>query len=460
MENTIDVGLVYRSFARYGSYVDSLIQLASRGYPGTSDDEVVAALDGQAARELRRMVPLRTRRRFGAFFTGSKLSQRLLHHSTVNPSAARYYDPCCGMGDLLLAAAWNLPTGPDIGSTIGHWGQCLAGTDLHPEFIEGTKARLVLLAQHRLQLADSGIRSLDQIFPRIRLGNAIDVREEYEWANSVIMNPPFTKVRLPEDCSWGAGKGSLAARVVETAVERVRPGTELLAILPDVLRSGSFSKKWRAAVSNFAEVRGIERKGVFDSSADVDVFILSLKRRETDGRKDRVSEWTGARISKRSVGAHFDVHVGRVVPHRDRRRGNEYAYIHARSAPAWSTVSRLTEKRRHQGRAFACPFLVIRRTSRAGDKHRAIATIVAGKRPVAVENHLIVCEPKDGSLSSCTKLMRQLKSGGTNEFLNRRISCRHLTVAAVAAIPFDSAASVQNRRPKRRVSERRGEKLA
>jgi hypothetical protein len=68
--------------------------------------------------------------------------------------------------------------------------------------------------------------------------------------------------------------------------------------------------------------------------------------------------------------------------------------------------------------------------------YRAAATVIAGGKSVAVENHLIVCEPKKKTQAMCKELMRQLKTTAVNEFLDERIRCRHLTVGAVAAIPF------------------------
>ena len=59
-----------------------------------------------------------------------------------------------------------------------------------------------------------------------------------------------------------------------TALERAKPGTELVAILPDVLRSGSFTEKWRKRVEQLATVKLVKPHGVFDESADVDVFLL------------------------------------------------------------------------------------------------------------------------------------------------------------------------------------------
>jgi hypothetical protein len=220
------------------------------------------------------------------------------------------------------------------------------------------------------------------------------------------------------------------------ALERIKPGAEVLAILPEVLRSGSFSQRWRNRVSELAEVHLIEPYGIFDESADVDVFLLRLVRR-LKGLSITAKKWPTARTcGKSTVGAYFDVHVGRVVPYRDPEAGPEYPYIHPRCVPRWTAMRRFTERRRHCGPAYQPPFVVLRRTSRPGDAYRATASIISGNEPVAVENHLIVCEPKDKTIKACRELMRQLKADAVNEFLNRRIRCRHLTVGAVISIPY------------------------
>ena len=69
-------------------------------------------------------------------------------------------------------------------------------------------------------------------------------------------------------------------------------------------------------------------------------------------------------------------------------------------------------------------------------KKRAIATIITGKEEVSVENHLIVLIPHDLSLESCKELMLRLRSKETDEWLNERIRCRHLTVSALNELPW------------------------
>jgi len=99
-------------------------------------------------------------------------------------------------------------------------------------------------------------------------------------------------------------------------------------------------------------------------------------------------------------------------------------------------VPRISEHRPFSGPAFNPPFVVIRRTSRPGDKFRAVGTAILGAKPVAVENHLIACTPKDGSVETCRVLLRQLRKPETNDFLNRTIRCRHLTVSSVKHLPL------------------------
>ena len=95
----------------------------------------------------------------------------------------------------------------------------------------------------------------------------------------ILLNPPFGLVKAPQAASGRGGRITEAAIFIVTALQRAKPGVEVLAILPDVLRSGSFSQNWRNRVSELAEVDLIEPYGIFDRRADVDVFLLRLVRR-------------------------------------------------------------------------------------------------------------------------------------------------------------------------------------
>lgn len=396
-----------------------------------------AALNGEASKEVHRAVSIEIRRKFGVFFTGSSLSEKLIQRGGGSYSNTLFYDPTCGMGDLLLAAAKRLSLESTLDQTLKIWGQKLAGTDLHPEFVQGAKFRLMLLARQR-HGASCNFDSTDaqQLFPLIKVGNGLDDSGLLGKATHLLMNPPFGAVAAPQGCTWAGGRITEAATFVVFALEQAQAGSEVLAILPEVLRSGTFSKRWRARISDLAEVHLVEPYGIFDETADVDVFLLRLIRRHSNSDLKSL-RWPSAALSaSTTVASFFDVHVGRVVPHRDEKRGPQYPYIHPRCVPPWTVMREFTETRRHEGLVYKAPFVVIRRTSRPGHPYRATATIIGGTSPIAVENHLIVCKPKDGKFATCKQLMASLKSEATNKHLDERIRCRHLTVGAVSEIPF------------------------
>ena len=425
-------------FCEYSAYVSDLGRLAAESRLVTNwDVRVDSALNGQASIELRKAVSIETRRKFGAFFTGSNLREKLIDCGSELDSRSVFYDPTCGMGDLLIAAARRLPLSRTLSGTLKKWGEQLIGTDLHPEFVQGTKTRLVLLARQRHK-ADKILRNApDDFFPNIRVADGLSQQFPYNSATHILLNPPFGKAASPVGCKWAGGRVTEAATFVVTALENSRPGTEILAILPEVLRSGSFSERWRSYVSELSEIQLVQPYGIFDDSADVDVFLLRLTC-SGETQKTSYCNWTNSNSSETTtVADFFDVHVGRVVPHRDSETGPLLRYIHPRNIPVWEEVSRISEKRRHEGLNYRPPFVVIRRTSRRGHPYRAAATVILGKKPVAVENHLIVCNPRDNSPDTCRALMAQLHTSRVNSFLDQYIRCRHLTVEAVAAIPFN-----------------------
>ena len=426
-----------RGVTAYRTYVARLKTLANETQRADGwSERAVAALDGEASRELRKIISLKTRRRFGAFFTGSELAAQLIKHCTNLGKASVIHDPTVGMADLLIAVAKKLPLERTINETLKQWGRQLTGTDIHPEFIEGAKTRLLILARQRHGLKAAGITTTAGLFPGIRVADGLAARKAFARATHLTLNPPFVLTEAPAGCKWAGGRITQAAMFVITALEQAKPGTELVAILPDVLRSGSFTEKWRQRVEELATVKLVKPHGIFDKSADVDVFLLRLKCRAENSKAKSVKWSDTPASSSSSIGDFFEVHVGRVVPHRDPEEGKSHPYIHARCVPTWEVMREFDECRRHAGKVYQAPFVVIRRTSRPGHPYRAAATVIAGKQKVAVENHLIVCEPKDGTLRACKDLMTKLQTETVNEFLDARIRCRHLTVGSVAAIPF------------------------
>ena len=421
----------------YGDYVAGLHRLAMEPRSAVDwEKRTLAALNGQASAELRRVVALKTRRQFGAFFTGSQLAEKFIACCPAFAKGAVIHDPSLGVGDLLLAAASRLPLQRTVNATLRQWGRQLTGTDLHPEFVRGAKARLILLARQRHRVKASSVASTSGYFPGIRVADGLTQLAAYERATHLFLNPPFGRVDAPTDCDWADGRITAAAMFVATALERAQPDTELLAILPDVLRSGSFTAQWRKRIEQLADIKLVEPYGIFDDSADVDVFLLRAVRRKPDQALTPHPWTTTTNQLTTTIADFFHVHVGRVVPHRDPESGKEHPYIHPRCIPTWKIVRTFSEKRRHEGKVYKPPFVAIRRTSRPGHPYRAAATVISGKKSVAVENHLIICEPMNGTLAACKNLMRQLKTEAVNKFLDARIRCRHLTVGSVATIPF------------------------
>ena len=397
-----------------------------------------SCLDGAPSRELRRAAPLADLKDHGAFFTGRQLAHQAVHAfgSAIDRESV-YCDPTCGVGDLLLAVASGLPLARTVRDTLALWGRRLTGGDQSEVFVRAARARLAVLAMQRCNARERIAReALYDLLPAITVHDALGCPQVYSAADRIIMNPPFRAVAAANGCTWSAGRLNSAALFMESAILHSRVGTRIAAILPDVLRSGSRYERWRRMVGGNALLEEVRPYGAFDRHADVDVFLLSLTvNRADNSQAHRV--WSSIDSdSDAVVSAYFTVRVGAVVPHRDPETGSEYPFVDARSLPPWETVEEITETRRFSGTVFRPPFVAVRRTSSPRDTKRAVATIVRGTQAVAVENHVIVCLPRDPSIARCRALLQCLRDGRTDEWLNRRIRCRHLTTAAVAEIPW------------------------
>jgi len=427
--------------------VEELESLAKRALlaPCSADSQssVIASLNGKAAAVLRASVPLQTRRRYGAFFTDGKLSARAVAPlAKTLASGARCLDPACGAGDLLLTCAQHLPLGRDLGSTLRLWSDLLSGLDIHSEFIRAARARLILLASTRRPWWKPSSVRPDQVFKRVRVGDALQATSVYRQSDVIVVNPPFYPTAAPTGCSWSSGLVSMAAVFAEHCAMNARLGTNMLAILPDVLRAGTRYRKWQRAMSARVHVGQMRTYGRFDEWTDINVFSVILRVGTTSG--ERGTEWQivpNMSQSDGTVGDRFAARVGQVVDYRDPRRGPACPYFDTNSLPRWGVVRNAPKLRRFSGKLLRPPFVAVRRTSRPDDPHRAVATIVTGSSPAAVENHLLVLTPLDHSVRSCVALARRLRTSDTDAWLNRRIRCRHLTVSAVREIPWPKQAS-------------------
>ncbi len=427
----------------YAAYVNSIERLIGSGLSFGFDDLQVQAehaLDGGPGQALRENIDLYTRKSTGAFFSGASLSDELVGtFGEAIDDSSRILDPACGSGDLLLACSRRLPIETSLPETLEAWGARLFGLDLYPEFVRAARARLILAAavRGRWNVA-AELTDTKSWFPGLRVGDGLAISPDCASATHIVLNPPFNLIQTPQGLKWSSGQVSAAAVFVDQMLSTCQKGASLAAILPDVLRSGSRYEKWRDHVNQRLIVGRVSIWGIFDPWADVDVFLFEGTIR-SDDREPSMTRWSEPDNEKVSctLGSIADVSVGSLVPHRHRNRGKWHPYLHAQGLPRWGRVNvESLRKTRFNGTAFLPPFIAVRRTSRPGDPGRAVGTVIFGDRPVAVENHLIVVKPNDASLDTCEQILDWLRSDATDQWLDHRIRCRHLTVRAMKELPL------------------------
>ncbi|MDE2835076.1 MAG: N-6 DNA methylase [Bacteroidota bacterium] len=422
---------------QFVEYVDSILDLAKLDQPITRADwdaRLEVCLTVEPSRKLRILVPQEDLRRQGAFFTGPKWAQRLASVATKQQKSgsAAYHDPACGAGDLLLALARMLPIQPTFRETVSRWGAQLSGVDISEQFVRLAKARLTLLAASRCGICPPMASKLpSDPFPKIRVGDSLIPSQSVPRSDVVIMNPPFGYTAAPATCSWTTGRVNAAALFVDRSIREATAGAHIAAILPDVLRSGSRYRKLRRALREAGTVHLEKPLGLFDPQTDVDIYLLHFEKSHDASRP-----MVAAARPRQGVGRWFAVRVGPVVPHRDAESGPLVPFIHARSIPRWREHCTIAETRRFAGTLIQPPFVCVRRTSRPGCGDRAVSTLILGEDAVAVENHLIVLIPNDGTVDTCRQLIQRLESPKTNKWLDARLRCRHLTTAALAEMPW------------------------
>ena len=393
-------------------------------------------VNGFAAEELRRLVSIESRREFGAFFTDSLLADKVLQ--LLKPSFTKnsfIYDAACGAGNLLISASDYIKKSDINFDDKIH----LLGTDINEEFVDAAKIRLQINSLLKQPNTTNKIKRLllHNEFS-IMTGNGLLENEFYAKATHIFVNPPFNQVVVDEKLNWAKGRVSAAALFIDKIIQYSKPGTSIIAILPDVLRSGTRYDKWRAMVDKECEIEKNELLGQFDKYADVDVYAVMMTKRESPFTAITMTEKPRAENTNpvKTIDDIFNVCVGPVVDNRDLREGACLPYIVSRGLKGWSTQTYVALTRQHKGKSFKSPFIAIKRTSRMGDAQRAVATIINMPNPVFVDNHLIVLTPKSGTLRDCKKAIEILQNSQTDSWLDEKIRCRHLTVKIVSKIPI------------------------
>ena len=319
------------AFEKYTSELEGLsVGVINSGLDRLSLPRVVQALNGEPANILRRTVGREELRKGGIFFTSHSLANQAINNADkylVN--GMRILDLACGAGDLLIACARHLPLQSNIERTLSVWGQKLSGFDIHPEFVLATRARLALTAILRGRERYTGypITSLSDLFPFIRVGDGLEQLTTINDSDLIVINPPYSSAKIPDNCFWAAGNISLAALFLDACVQNASAGARIIAILPDVLRSGSRYKKWRSHILSQAKIESLKLIGRFDKWADVDVFVLRLLVKPRRIGKDKGCGFLTTETQHATFGDFFHVHVGPVVPYRDESTGPGYPYI-------------------------------------------------------------------------------------------------------------------------------------
>ena len=421
-------------FSAYNDVLDKLWHKANGVHPCTTVD--IAEHHGKAMWHLRRLIPLEDLREAGTFFTGDNLADEAASHfSRPITSTSIVLDPTCGAGNLLLACSRKLPVTTCLFETMNIWGNILYGWDIYPEFIETTKLRLILEGISRGCTPNgASLSQLKALLHNINHGNALQENDKYSAVTHIIMNPPYNRVTAPKQCTWGGGKINVAGVFLEHVTDKISKTAEIVAILPEVLRSGARYDAWRSMLKIKLPNHKFTIAGRFDNKTNVDVFLLNGSRQVFSSDFPTVPNVTSTGLN--TVSDFFDLSVGPVVPYRDAEVGAPHPYIFPRMLPVWEEIDDISHSRCYQGRLHQPPFVVIRRTSGPRDNNRAGATLIRGNKLVAVENHLIVAVPKLRSISECRKLIKVLQHPQTTEFLNERIRCRHLTVGSISEIPW------------------------
>lgn len=388
------------------------------------------ALNGAADAALRLNVPRSARRSAGAFFTTSAIRAGDFDAALPKkPAKLEASDPACGGGDLLLQWSRRLPVGTTLETTLELWGELLSGVDMHSQFVRLARSRMVLEAASRCPSVGSSME-LEDCFPHVVVGDGLHHLKAESVAPWTLMNPPYTAAPAPANYTLGSGSVSTAALFVSQWLDRAPQGARIVAILPEVLRTGSRYRSWRNAVGESCRVVSRTSLGQFAAEVDVDVFVLSA-------RKAAVTEsdqnWWPPPPKLRGTTV-FKVSTGTVVPHRDPTVGAEAPFLRASRLPHEAVAPAPSESRRYDGRLFTPPFIAIRRTSRPAQWPRARATVVTGEAPVAVENHLIVLHHSSAVVADCVALVDEIQSPAVSSWLDVRLGGRHLTTQALVEL--------------------------
>jgi hypothetical protein len=424
------------SLKLYEAQIDLLIKKSKgKGCARSVDIEADHHLNGGTNSYIQSNLNSEFLKKTGIFFTdkhrGLSLAKKLLSgskHFTIP-----VLDPTCGAGDLLLSCARFFPLESTLVDTLALWSKLAHGYDIHSDFVNIAKKRLSLLASQR---TNQSAKSLDitPFFKGIKVQDFLQSDCHLEDDFHIIANPPFHPQNAPQSFPFTSGKTNSAALILDKCIRILPLNCRIATILPDVIRSGSRYEKFLKDVQSQLIYSKVVIEGKFSREVDVDVFILSGRKRST---KKTASKPQGGRL--RTVQDSFKVSVGAVVPHRHKHEGEDFPYITAKDVKVGSTICSTSNSLRFTGTVFKAPFIALKRTSSPSDKNRICASIVTGNEFHTVENHILVIKPKDNTVKACLSLLTHLASPVCRDWIDKRIRCRHFTVTSIRNIPYQES---------------------
>jgi predicted RNA methylase len=423
------------AFNEFKSDVDNeLLEWTSRKI--SSEQHRNKLLNGGANTAAFLLIDESVRKEFGIFFSGHELANNVASKIASSlANGASVIDPTCGAGDLLIACARHYPKQVNYEATLSYWGARLGGIDIHQAFTDTVSSRLKLLATES-HISNKNQSDSQSHFPRVITDDALEQMKLIGEFDLVVTNPPYGSSQAPSDLEWSQGKVQTAAVFIDRILKHAKPNQEILAILPDVLRSGSRYDKWRDWVASKADILSVEVVGKFDKTTDVDVFVMHLRVGQNPNQRWPDINLPEVNTTDVKIETLFNVRVGPVVPHRSEQDGSPRLYIDCSHTSNGKEITP-TQVKKYKGTPYKGPFVVVNRTSSPDDPSRLVASIIKTNDLVMVENHLIIIQPIDGQLKTCHKLLTQLKSESVREWINQRIRCRHLTVTSIKEIPIN-----------------------
>jgi hypothetical protein len=425
---------------KYSPFVKEMLEiLVAQSDFGADQRSITSIVDMNVTCAAEELIPQEIRASQGIFFTGDLISKKIASSLSKEISnSSSFFDPSCGAGNLIFAIARSFPLKKQLFETIELWAQKFGGCDLSESFILATKLRLIALALHRHGLERISKTDLDLYLDLFNSFQVIDYLGTSLGStfDCIVANPPFGHITAPACIDWSSGKTQQAGIFIAQALTAAKPGQRIVAVLPDVLRSGTRYKRWRHLIEQRSTNIDIEVYGKFSKKVDVDVFLLSINS-GNEQKTNRAERWQSltyeAPLNSVKLNSVFDVRVGPVVPHRLSEKGGLVPYLTTHDAPAFLKAGKLPSIK-FSGTLYDPPFVVVRRTSSPSDKARLVPSLIEGSNAIAVENHLIIIKPKDGKIEKCLKLMEDFRDRRITDRLNNVSRCRHLTTTVLSDI--------------------------